>query len=377
MKKFLAIFLSTCLILAGCISFASCQTDEENNNTSASTTAQNTESQETTAAETTEQSSETATEETTTEEETDDSDSQGGLISVEDGIIHISNAEQLYAFNDYVNIDYEDLSGLTISIDADINCNDMPVWEPLYLDGGADDLVIEGNNHTISNIRIVGEDGEQNNGFIGIYSGTNLTIQNLNMSDFYIEAYGQQNAAFIGYIGANTTVDIKNCEVYNLEINGYMDNYSEGHKNIAFRCAGFVGGNFGGFVTIENCRAETLKMTGFHNLAAFVGYDAVDGLTLLDCSALDIDITFSYTESPSYTVTNDHRETTDQMYNVVFVDPFYCNAKWTEHLELDEGNGNTWDQVFYHDNEDPNAPTYTPDKFRSGVYDYDYDYIKD
>lgn len=376
MRKITAIALCLCLLISACISFAACANDDKKNEstTPAQTEASKNETPTTEPEGDTDDVVETevnTNDEPDTDGQTDDEDDPAPI----EGAISIKTVEDLINLNKMVNDDYEDLSDCTISIDADINCKSIENWKPLEI--YADNLTILGNDHKITNLTIIAEDGVKNNGFIGFFNGENLLIKDLHLMDFKMEVYGAQAAALIGYIDAGSIVEIDNCEVYNLEINGYMDNYSEGHKNIGFRISGFVGGNFGGYVTIKNCVAETFKLCGFHNLSAFVGYDMADGVTLLDSSATDIDITFSYTEAPGYTITNDHRTTsTDGTFNGVFVDPFYNSSKWEDHLQRDLDNGNTYNSVVYHDHEDPNAPAYDPDHLRSGLYDYDYNYIK-
>lgn len=412
MKKLLSILLSLCLVFSVIAVMASCdngsveekttqkeETTTENKfdgvtdgesveNTTEETSAEETESE-------SESESESVTDEATTAEEVSTEELEGMYYDEENKIYHIYDAEGLYAFGAMVNDLYYNatdvyyLEECTISIDADIDCKDMPSWEPMVVCDWYD-VVFEGNNHTIKNLKIDGVDAadaqdygiagqktNMDNAFIGLLYSSVVTIQNLKFEGCVVTCYGQQNAIIVGWVaqsGEVTDLTISNCEVYDCKVLGYMP-YGEGAEHaIGFRCAAFIGANFGGYVTLTKCRAESIVLTGFHNLAAFVGFDGVDCVYLEDCTATDIDITFSYTVA-SYTATNKEMNPEGSTYNKVFVDPFFCKAQWDDHLADELANGNSYTLVVYHDYEDPNAPEYDPENFRSGVYNYDYQYI--
>ena len=105
-----------------------------------------------------------------------------------------------------------------------------------------------------------------------------------------------------------------------------------------------------------DCHVENIKLSGFHNMAGFVGYGSVtlDDFAFENCSVKNADFTFSYCLSDAYTVDMPRK----------FVSVFFNHAQWVDKVEATVEMGNTFEGVSYYDWTDDNAE-YTPADFRS------------
>lgn len=275
----------------------------------------------------------------------------------------IKTPEDLMAFNKAVNEDMEYFDDKTVIFLADI---DMTGYEWTPLDGNClFGVIFEGNGHTISNLQFATHDPEQGtpaseigSGFVGV-APVDMTFQNLTIDTASVIAYERAVGCFVG-VQTNGYVSFENCTVKNFTADGWMDYGNQDRNNgghpISFRLAGFVGHNMAGQLYFENCHVENVKLSGFHNMAAFVGYGSVtlDEYAFENCSVKNLECTFSYCLSDSYTVDMPRK----------FVSVFFNHAQWVDKVQACIDMGNTFDGVSYYDWTDDNAE-YTPADFVS------------
>ena len=369
MKKLTALLLCLVLCLSCVAAMASCDKTPDqpadttaHNNTTEAPTEDATEAP-TDAEETTEAPEETTDAEETTEAPADGDETQDPGDYDPESYVVITSAEDLMAFNKAVNEDMEYFDDMTVVFTADI---DMTGYEWIPLDGNAlFGVTFEGNGHTISNLKFVDHDPEQGTpaaeigtGFVGV-APFDMTFQNLTIDTASVVAYERAVGCFVG-VQTNGYIWFENCYVKNFTADGWMDynnqdRTADGHP-ISFRLAGFVGHNMAGQLGFLNCHVENVKLSGFHNMAGFVGYGSVtlDEFAFEECSVKNLECTFSYCLSDSYTVDMPRK----------FVSVFFNHAQWIDKVQATVDMGNTYEGVSYYDWTDDNAE-YTPSDFMS------------
>ena len=358
MKKLLALLLCLTLCLGGVAMLASCNLGGGDTTTAPVTT--------------TEPDDETTTPEPDDETTTtapDDGGENGGSDDGDDSIqtedIHIATAEELMEFNRRVNEDKVWMDSITVYIDEDIDLTGY-TWIPL--DGSCFlDVTFDGQGHTISNLDFgtyTNPTGWPNYkkgcGFVGLAAG-DLTFKDLTFKDSTVVAHDQSVGNFVGNVTAGAYITFENCKSIGFTADGWMD-YSNtlpenGGHPIAFRLAGFIGHLMTGNAEFVECAVEDITLSGFHNLAAFVGYDgarALDAFSFTDCSVKNASFTFSYTQVDKYTVDQPQK----------FVSVFYNDKGFIDSVEACVDNGNTYEGVSYYDAMNDNFE-YTPLDFRS------------
>ena len=367
MKKLTALLLCLVLCLSCVAIMASCdQTNDQPTDTTASNDTTATTTEETTEAPT-EDAGEETTEEVTTEEPTEGESETSDPEAEYDPETHvvISSAEDLMAFNKAVNEDFEYFDDMTVVFTADIDMTGY-TWTPL--DGnGLFGVIFEGNGHTISNLQIADHDPEQGtpadqmgSGFVGVARG-DLTFQNLTFENTKVTAYERAVANFVGLNAGGGSIWFENCKSIGFTAEGWTDynnqNRDEGGHPISFRLAGFIGHIMAGSAGFQNCHVENITLYGFHNLAAFVGYDAVgnvDAFAFEDCTVKNANFYFSYCLASSYTVDMPRK----------FVSVFYNGPQWVDNIDDCVDMGNSFEGVSFYDVADENTE-YTPSDFRS------------
>ena len=301
-----------------------------------------------------------AADETTAPEETTDA---ADIEYDPELFVVIKTAEDLMAFNKAVNEEGVYFDDMTVTFLADI---DMEGHEWIPLDGSfLMDVTFEGNGHTIRNLQFAeyapeaGTDPSQmGSGFVGV-ANLDMTFQNLTIDTARVTAYERAVGCFVG-VQTNGFISFENCAVKNFTADGWMDYGNQDRANgghpISFRLAGFVGHNLAGQLYFNSCHVENVKLSGFHNLAAFVGYGSatLDAYAFEDCTVKNLECYFSYCMSNAYTI--------DQPKKYVSV--FFNAADWVDNVELCVEMGNTFEGVSYYDWSDDNAE-YTPADFRS------------
>ena len=275
----------------------------------------------------------------------------------------IKTPEDLMAFNKAVNEDMEYFDDKTVVFLADI---DMTGYEWIPLDGEClFNVTFEGNGHTISNLQFAEHAPEAGtpaanigSGFVGVAT-QDMTFQNLTIDTASVVAYERAVGCFVG-VQTNGYIWFENCSVKNFTAEGWVDYDNQDRENgghpIAFRLAGFVGHNMAGGLGFQSCHVENVKLSGFHNMAGFVGYGApgLDEFAFEDCSVKNLECTFSYCLSEYYTVDMPRK----------FVSVFFNHCQWVDKVEACVDLGNTFEGVSYYDWTDNNAE-YTPSDFIS------------
>ena len=369
MKKLTALLLCLVLCLSCVAAMASCDTPDQPSDTTVDNATDAPTEAPTEDDETTEAPTEEITEAPTEDDETTEAPTEGGDETQDPGdydpelYVVISTPEDLMAFNKAVNEDFEYFDDMTVVFTADI---DMTGYEWIPLDGnGLFGVTFEGNGHTISNLKFVDHDPEQGtpaseigSGFVGV-APCDMTFQNLTIDTASVTAYERAVGCFVG-VQTNGYIWFENCYVKNFTADGWVDyanqNRDEGGHPISFRLAGFVGHNMAGQLGFLNCHVENIKLSGFHNMAGFVGYGSVtlDEFAFEECSVKNAEFTFSYCMSDAYTVDMPRK----------FVSVFFNHAQWIDKVQATVDMGNTYEGVSYYDYTDNNAE-YTPADFTS------------
>ena len=178
---------------------------------------------------------------------------------------------------------YTGYDGFTVSIENDIDLSDA-AWTSIIGLGGT--ITIDGNNHTISNMRINeqgnGKGGNTYLGFIGdIAYGTRLTIKNITFENAHVQDLGGDSQySWAAVVVGHGPMDLR----YNYDIN-----------NNGWTITPCVNAT----CTFENITVKNSVVTGAHNTAAILGYSSSSGNTshLFDhCSVIDTFIGGGYAQ---------------------------------------------------------------------------------
>ena len=368
MKKLTALLLCLILCLSCVAAMASCDSSDQPSDTTAdnaTTTAPSDDATEVPTEAPTEDATEEATEAPTEDATEDGEDVTSDPNAEYDPETHvvISSAEDLMAFNKAVNEDMEYFDDMTVVFTADI---DMTGYEWIPLDGNAlFGVTFEGNGHTISNLKFIDHDppqgtpaAEMGSGFVGV-APVDMTFQNLTIDTATVTAFERAVGCFVG-VQTNGYIWFENCNVKNFTADGWVDYNNQDRENdghpISFRLAGFVGHNMAGQLGFLDCHVENIKLSGFHNMAGFVGYGSatLDEFAFEECSVKNAEFTFSYCLSDAYTVDMPRK----------FVSVFFNHFQWVDKVEATVEMGNTFEGVSYYDWTDDNAE-YTPADFIS------------
>ena len=182
----------------------------------------------------------------------------------------------------------------TVSIEKNIDLSDDE-WTSIIGLGGT--ITIDGNGHTISNMRIKDQDNvevKQKNGevkkytflgFIGdIAYGTRLTIKNITFENAHVQDLGGDSQySWAAVVVGHGPMDLR-----------YNYNYNNGW--IITPCVNAT-------CTFENITVKNSVVTGAHNTAAILGYSSSTGNTshLFDhCSVIDTFIGGGYAQGSEY-----------------------------------------------------------------------------
>ncbi|MBR2445044.1 MAG: hypothetical protein IKB28_00085 [Clostridia bacterium] len=363
MKRQLSLILALVLCLSMLAAMVACDNGQDPATTTEAQTDAPTEAQ--TEAPTTEAQTEPATE--SQPEET----TQAAADQPIEGAINIASAEDLIAWANTILVEGEEYYEVTVNFIADI---DLAGHNWIPIDGAYLDCVtFEGNGHTIKNMTIEGTDEHTPDimhnfpyGFGFIQNAEyDLTFKNLTFDTVNITAWERHVGVFVGNVYGNAWLTFENCHVNNFNLNGWLDYNNQdkeaGGHPISFRVAGFVGGVFAGTMEFIDCTVKEGKMSGFHNLAGFVGYDATGGVTadcFTNCHVENVEMTFSYCQSDSYTADMPRK----------FVSVFFNANTWVDNIDDFDETGNTFKGIYFIDYTDPDA-VYEPTNFRSWSYD--------
>ncbi len=371
MKKTIALVLCLMLAMVSVLALASCEKNdppaETKNETQADTPAETQpESQtpdpvesDTEAPET--EAPDTEAPETNGSDETDDPSADTGSgeepeYDPEEYVV-IRTAEDLMKFNEEVNSGDVDHCYKTVLFLDDIDMTGY-TWTPL--DGyWVEGVIFDGQNHTISNLTFeefnpdpYGATTDFGSGFIGVNYYSN-TFQNITFKNASVVAKRSHVACIIG----TNRCDGGDVFFDNVHIDGFSGLGECEGIGTTIRVGGFIGCNAAGFPTFNNCSAKNLQLSGFHNLAAFVGYDMANTIaeqSFDDCVVENCQFTFSYCQSDSYTTDMPRK----------FVSVFYNASNWADNVDYVADRGNTFADVFYYDWTDDNRE-YRAEEFRS------------
>ena len=361
MKRIITMLLATMLVLSLAATMFACDQGTENPEVTTETPTDVP----------TEAPSETEPEETTPEETTPEETTEDKSSQPVEGAINIGTAEELIAWANTILEDGLDYMDVTINFTADI---DLAGYNWIPVDGAfLDCVVFEGNGHTISNMTIEGTDEPYMDASHGYPYGFgfiqnaeyDLTFRNLTFDNTHITAWERHVGVLIGNVYGNAWLSFENVHVTNTTVDGWMEykNADEdpSEHSISFRVAGFVGGVFAGTLEFVDCTVKEAKLSGFHNLAGFVGYDATGALSadsFTNCHVENIEMTFSYCMSNSYTADQPRK----------FVSVFYNSSDWVDNIDDFDETGNTFKGIYFIDYTDPDA-VYDPNNFRSWTYE--------
>ena len=219
---------------------------------------------------------------------------EGWTVDNTAGTVKIYTAEGLRAWADSITDEHKDYNGFTVSIENDIDLSG-PKWISIIGLGGK--ITIDGNNHTISNMRIE----EQENvydvenerwytflGFIGdIAYGTRLTIQDITFENAHVQDPGGDSqyswcGVVVGHgpmdeIGKaeNSECTFRNVTVKNSVVTG-------GHNSAAI--LGFACSTPNGHL-FENCHVLNTFVGGYGSTSAVLFSMGHANVTVKDCSA--------------------------------------------------------------------------------------------
>lgn len=196
-------------------------------------------------------------------------------LKVEGQTVMIYNAEDLRAWAASITDDHKNYDGYKVSIENDIDLSG-PKWTSIIGLGGT--ITIDGNNHTISNMRIDeqgnGKDGNTYLGFIGdIAYGTRLTIQNITFENAHVQdPGGDSQYSWAAVVVGHGPMDCR-----------YNYNYDIDHQRWTITpCDNAT-------CTFKNITVKNSVVTGGHNSAAILGYasSTEEGHLFENCQVLN------------------------------------------------------------------------------------------
>ena len=214
--------------------------------------------------------------------------------------VRIYTAKGLRAWADSITNEHTSYDGFKVSIEKDIDLSDA-AWTSIIGLGGT--ITIDGNNHTISNMRINEQDNvkvKQDDvevkytflGFIGdIAYGTRLTIKNITFENAHVQDLdGDSQYSWAAVVVGHGPMDC----FYNF----YFDKNNKKGKWTT-PCDNAT-------CTFENITVKNSVVTGAHNTAAILGYSSsrYDTSHLFDhCSVIDTFIGGGYAQGSGATNT--------------------------------------------------------------------------
>ncbi len=175
-------------------------------------------------------------------------------------LVQIHNVDDLLAFADNLSNNKVDYTDKIVVLTADISLAGY-TWFPIdSWNGGADNLLIDGQGHTISNMKV---DGGSYAAFIGD-NRHDMTIQNLTFDKASVTTSG----SFAGVVMGRqyNKVVLNNVNVTNSSVRSTAD------KGI--RVGGLIGFSVlheNAKLTISNCTVENTTVTAYHNVGGLVG----------------------------------------------------------------------------------------------------------
>ena len=221
--------------------------------------------------------------------------------------VMIYNAEGLRAWADSITNEHTSYDGFKVSIEKDIDLSDDE-WTSIIGLGGT--ITIDGNGHTISNMRIKDQDNvevKQKNGevkkytflgFIGdIAYGTRLTIKNITFENAHVQDLdGDSQYSWAAVVVGHGPMDC----LYNFDIvNGWTtpcNNATCTFKNITVKNSVVTGGHNSAAILgyassteeghlFENCQVLNTFVGGYHSTSAVLFSMGFANVRVKNCSA--------------------------------------------------------------------------------------------
>ena len=229
---------------------------------------------------------------------------QGWTVDDDARTVKIYTAEGLRAWAASITDKHEDYNGFTVSIENDIDLSG-PKWTSIIGLGGK--ITIDGNNHTISNMRIDeqgnGEGGNTYLGFIGdIAYGTRLTIQNITFENAHVQdpggdsqyswaavvvGHGPMDCFYNFYFDKNnkkgkwtTPCDNATCTFKNITVKNSV--VTSGHNSAAI--LGYASSTEEGHL-FDNCQVLNTFVGGYHSTSAVLFSMGFANVRVKNCSA--------------------------------------------------------------------------------------------
>lgn len=232
--------------------------------------------------------------------------------------IMINTAEEFALFASKVNSG-TNYSGYTVKLENDIDLKGY-VWSPINGFAGT----FDGDNHTISNLCVLG--GTKGQGF-GLFGVSNCSVKNLTLLNVFVNG----NAACGAIVGEGNGL-IENCNVNGLILigtttnQGYLSNFNSsyigGIRGNSFRgkvhnctvegadgsviaggrqVGGIIGFDSYGYTdSVVNCKVKNIKIFGAKSLGGIIGWSNSTGVK--DCSVENTIVEFSSNASELNTI---------------------------------------------------------------------------
>lgn len=176
--------------------------------------------------------------------------------------------------------------GETILLANDINLKNAE-WTPIGTKAKGFSGTFDGQNHTISNYQV---NEEEYAGLFG-YALNGGNIKNLTVANATVKATDRAGAL----LGAGYT-DVVNCHAIDCEVTVTPALQDNGEYDGGAKAGAVVGQLFeGSGMSIVNCTAKNVKVSGYRDIGAVLGM-AHDNNTVTDCKAYDSTVAYIYLE---------------------------------------------------------------------------------
>ena len=221
--------------------------------------------------------------------------------------VRIYTAKGLRAWADSITNEHTSYDGFKVSIEKDIDLSDA-AWTSIIGLGGT--ITIDGNNHTISNMRINEQDNvkvKQDDvevkytflGFIGdIAYGTRLTIKNITFENAHVQDLdGDSQYSWAAVVVGHGPMDcFYNFDKVNKKWTTPCDNATCTFKNITVKNSVVTGGHNSAAILgyassteeghlFDNCQVLNTFVGGYHSTSAVLFSMGFANVRVKNCSA--------------------------------------------------------------------------------------------
>lgn len=202
---------------------------------------------------------------------------------VDENVVIIKTAKELFWFANEVNVKNNSFSGKTVKLDADIDLENAE-WTPVGQTGATQFKgTFDGQNHTISNLNIdkTSETGEHYSS--GLFGWLNAaTVKNVKVNGATVK--GNHNVAVIAGYLETAGCTVENCHVSNVAVECHHAN-----KDACGDKAGGVVGHAGNTgVIVKDCTAKISTVKAGRDAGQIVG--AALEVNVTGCSAENVEV---------------------------------------------------------------------------------------